>query len=211
MKKNRKAFSKSLKRTSKRTNNHPAATEAKATIRRNVLGVIGAPKASVFDAYAGNGEMFNKVWKDAGSYTGCDKDFYRDERECFVADNILVMRCIDLSQFNIFDLDAWGSPWEQAMIVADRRKIKKGEQIGLLLTEGSSLNLAFGGMARAFKQLAGITGRIGGAQRVQDELIERAIGGLCQRMGTDVVRQWQAKRTTGARMRYLGLVMQGAR
>jgi hypothetical protein len=48
-------------------------------IRRNVLGAVGRDKG-VFDAFAGSGEMFSAVWKDAAHNTGCDQKPQRDGR-----------------------------------------------------------------------------------------------------------------------------------
>ena len=42
-------------------------------MRRNVLAAIGAHNAQVFDAYAGPGEMWSAVWREAAHYTGCDE------------------------------------------------------------------------------------------------------------------------------------------
>ena len=60
-----------------KTDNNPQAFRAKVSIRRNVLDAVGADKG-VFDAFAGAGEMFSAVWKEAGLYTGCDQKPQRD-------------------------------------------------------------------------------------------------------------------------------------
>lgn len=205
----RRSFSASLRNNKVKTNNHPGAAKAKAELRQNVLEQIGASNAAVFDAFAGNGKMFDSVWYQAAAYTGCDLVLYRDARLAFVADNRRVLRAIDLRRFNIFDLDAYGSPWEQALIVADRRPIAPGERIALLLTEGSGFNLKLGGMSLALRTLAGLKKGIVGAARQQDAVIDRAIAGLTQRMKAKVVRRWQATGKTGAGMRYVGLILQG--
>src|SRR5882724_8409621 len=117
--------------------NTPKAFKAKVAIRRNVLAAIRPDCTVVFDAFAGTGKMFSEVWKDADRYTGCDLKPQRDSRLMFCADNRRVMRAINLAEFNIFDLDSYGSPWVQAVILADRRRVAPGEQIGLILTEGA--------------------------------------------------------------------------
>lgn len=206
--KGRKGFSASLKAGGK-VNNHPAAAKAKAELRNLVLDEIGGDGATVFDAFAGAGLMYQQVWHRAASYVGCDLVWYRDQRRAFVADNRRVLRAIDLASFNIFDLDAYGSPWEQALIVADRRPVQPGERIGILLTEGSSLNMKLGGMAAGLRILAGMKAGVAGASRQQDAIIDRAIGGLCSRMRARVVRRWQANGKTGSNMKYIGLVMEG--
>lgn len=204
----RSKFSTSLNAKKSKVNNHPAAAQAKALIRSNVADEMGVD-LSVFDAFAGDGQMFNAVWHRAKHYVGCDLVWYRDEREAFVCDNKRVLRAIDLSQFNVFDFDAYGSPWEQVMILADRRQVASGERIGLLLTEGSGLNLKLGGTPIALGILAGVKRGFAGASRAQDDLINRAIAGTCKRMGLRVVKRWQATRKGGAAMRYIGLVLEG--
>lgn len=209
MGKKARSFSSSLKNSGKKTNNHPAAAKAKAELRENVLNEIGEESCYVIDAFAGDGAMYRRIWHRAAGYVGCDLVFYRDERTAFVCDNRRVLRAIDLTPFNVFDLDAYGSPWEQALIVADRRKVAPGEKIGVLLTEGSSLNLKMGGMSTALKVIAGLKAGVAGANRQQDAIIDLAIAGLCKRMNCKPIRRWQAKGKTGAAMRYIGLILEG--
>jgi len=196
-----------LKRIGK-IKNHRASKSAKVEIRQNVLGAIGQ-EARVFDAFAGTGEMFKAVWSEAAGYVGCDKDWVRDERLAFVADNRRVLRALDLSPFSIIDLDAFGSPWEQAIIVAGRRQVAAGESFGLILTDGSGLTLKQGGIPNALAELAGLKGKLSGLARWQDDVIERALNGLCARMNVTIERRWQAKGKTGAGVRYIGLVLVG--
>ncbi len=202
----RNKFSSGVKAVGK-VNNHAVAGKAKALLRLNVLGEI--ERAVVFDAFAGSGEMFRQVWHQAAGYVGCDTTWYRDERRVFVADNRRVLRAIDLAPFNVFDLDSYGSPWEQAIIIAARRPVQRGERIGLVLTEGSGLKLKLGGYPAALRLLAGLRGAPAGGARGQDELTDRAIAGLCRRMGAQVLRRWQARGKTGAGVRYIGLVIEG--
>jgi hypothetical protein len=192
-----------------KTNNHGAATKAKAEIRRRVMVAIGAERAVVFDAFAGDGAMHRAVWHQAAGYVGCDLKWYRDDREAFVADNRRVLRAINLVPFTIFDLDAWGSPWEQAVIVAARRPVAPGELVGLVLTEGSGLRLRMGGYPAALRLLAGVRQGATGGARSHEELTGRAIAGLCRRMQVRPVRRWQASRPGGAMMQYIGLVLEG--
>lgn len=205
----RSKFSGSLKRAAIKTNNHAAAASAKAEIRRRVLEEIGQGAAAVFDAFAGDGAMWRAVWHEAAGYVGCDTAWYRDERVAYAADNRRVLRAIDLTPFTVFDLDAWGSPWEQAMIVAARRAVGPGERIGLILTEGSGLKLKMGGYPAALRVLAGLRGVPAGGIRARHELVDRAIDGLCRRMKVRPVRRWQAQGRTGAMVTYIGLILEG--
>lgn len=186
--------------------------KAKVEIRTRVLEALTPAKTVVFDAFAGPGLMWSEVWKRAADYVGCDETWHEDDRCCFVADNRRVLRCIELAPFTCFDFDAYGSPWEQALIVAARRRVKPGERIGLVLTEGTSLKTRFGGLPHALRQAAGLT-RAGelGAGRIHDEVVERALHGVVRRMGCAVVRQWRAIGSTASQMRYIGAVIERVR
>lgn len=193
----------------RKTDNARSGRQAKIRLRELVLAEIGAEQARVFDAFAGSGEMHRAVWHRAGGYAGCDLRHFPDERLAFVADNVRVMRAIDLEAFNVFDLDAYGSPWHQALILATRRKVAKGERIGIILTEGSGLKLKLGGMPRALGQLAGLRGRVAGTARAQDDVTDRALAELAKKMACTVVKRWQAKGKKGSAMRYIAVVLEG--
>jgi hypothetical protein len=195
-------------RFSPKTDNNPAAFKAKVDVRRRVLRAVGQP-AAVFDAFAGSGEMFSAVWKDADKYVGCDLKWARDGRKMFAADNRRVLRAIELGPFNVFDLDAYGSPWEQAIIIGDRRPVKAGEKLGLVLTEGAGLSYKANVVPLAIAMLTGLRKGIVGLAKKQDAVIDRAIAGLARRMNCSIEKRWQAEGRTGASMRYIGLVLKG--
>jgi len=154
--------------------------------------------------------MFSEVWHRASRYVGCDEKWHHDDRCCYVADNRRVMRCTDLQPFNCFDLDAYGSPWEQALILAARRPLQPGERIGLVLTEGTSLYTRFSQVPHAMRQAAGLLPAVSlGAGRMHDDLIARALRGIARRMRGRVVKEWKAMGVSGAQMRYLGAIVEG--
>jgi len=116
---------------SPKVDNSPSAHAAKVDIRKRVLETIGPGKARVFDGFAGSGKMFEAVWSSAAAYTGCDLKWQNDDRRMYAADSRRVLRSIDLAQFNVFDLDAYGSPYEQCLIIAARRPPPRaGELLG---------------------------------------------------------------------------------
>ena len=165
-----------MKKTAKK-HNSAAAWGAKVEIRERVLGFVGVKKAQVFDAFGGGGELYKAVWIRAAHYEGCDKKLYLDGRTMFCADNRRVLRCIDLACFNVFDLDAHGSPWEQAAIVAARRAVAPGESVAVVLTLGEGLNLKMGMMPMALRRLSGFQRGVPGALR-DGEIADRAIRAL---------------------------------
>lgn len=136
--------------------NSPRAAEAKLQLRRNVLAHV--PTAHVFDAFCGPvGEMYEGVWKAAASYVGVDVEWrLRDPRRRFVADNLLVMRSIDLQAFNVFDFDAFGSPWDQMATLLARRTWSAGEVGAVVLTDGGERDARCGELSASIARLAGV-------------------------------------------------------
>lgn len=192
--------------------NHQVAKSAKVTIRLNLMNAVtggGMGAADVFDAYAGGGEMWASVWRQAASYVGCDKEWPRDDRLIYVADNVRVLRCLDLAAFNIFDLDAYGSPWEQAMIVAARRKVAPGEMIAIAMTDGCGLLMKLQSLPRALAVLTGMTKHPAGLIRARGAILDKALANLAASMKCEIVKRWQAKSTRGSAVVYLGVVLRG--
>jgi hypothetical protein len=207
-------FRPNFRKDSPRLANNKRALAAKVAIRRSVAEAVGAP-VHVFDAFAGAGELYRDVWRDAAaSYTGCDKRYFRDGRRVFVADNRRVLRAIDLAPFNVFDLDAYGCPWEQAVIIAARRKFAEGERVGIVVTEGNGANYKNGVVPVAVRSLTGLKhfATPGAAMnRSRDSIQARIWSGLAARMNARVERLWKAQGTTGAMVAYMGAVLVGNR
>jgi hypothetical protein len=186
------------------------AFEAKIAIRRRVMDAIGVKRAHVFDAFAGAGAMYSAVWKEAAAYAGCEiRQWERDGRLMFCADNRRVMRAIDLSEFNVFDLDAFGFPWEQALIVAERRPVRTGERVAFIFTEGGGIAYKANTVPHAVTLLAGIKHGAVGLGRRRDDIFERALKGLARRMHCWVEERWQAKGKNAVALIYCGVIFRG--
>jgi hypothetical protein len=193
----------------KQSDNHPAALKAKVQIRQNVLAAIGAETASVFDAFAGEGVMYQRVWHQAASCVGCDETkFCQDERLAYVGDNRRVMRGLDLTRFNIFDFDAYGSPWDQVYLMIKRRPVAPGERIGMVLTEGQGMKMDMGGMSYSLSRIAGVRQFMPGMGSAQEQVIDRAIARTAEAMGCKIEKQWQAVSKHSSTIRYIGLAME---
>jgi hypothetical protein len=193
------------------TDNHPDAIHAKSEIRRRVLEQIGAAQAHVLDAFAGAGTMYRAVWHQAASCVGCDIEKFcpDDQRLAYVADNCRVMRCIDLAAFNIFDFDAYGSPWEPVYLMIKRRPVAPGERIGVVLTEGQGMKMSMGGMSGALSLVAGVRQYMPGMGAAQQDVINRALMRTAAAMRATIERQWQATSKASSTIRYIGVVMRG--
>jgi hypothetical protein len=205
----RSAFGHSVRNRRAQTDSHPSSLKAKIEIRERVLAAIGAEAAHVFDGFAGEGILYRQVWKRAASYVGCDLRWYKDERLLYVCDSARLMRCIELEQFNVFDFDSYGAPWLHVIILCARRRLEPGERIGLVLTEGSSLKVKLGSLPRSLAELAKLRLHTRGTAKAFDEVINRAISGMCSRLGCRPVKRWQTQGKTGAGVRYIGLVLEG--
>jgi hypothetical protein len=183
---------------------------AKVDIRKRVVAAL-ARDIYVFDAFAGAGSaMYDAVWSDAEYYVGCDLKWERDTgRTLFVGDNRRVMRAIDLKKFNVFDLDAYGFPWEQALIIADRRPVKPGEAIGLIITEGGGIAYKANSVPHAVSILARVRHGAVGLGRRREDIVDRCLAGLARRMRCKIEKRWQATGRSGATMLYVGVVLRG--
>lgn len=190
--------------------NNPVAHRAKVAIRQLVFNVVASDsKLRVFDAFAGTGEMYSAVWRHADFYTGCDLKYQSDGRLMFCADNRRVMRAIDLAGFNVFDFDSYGSPWEQCVILADRRKVTSGEAIGIVLTDGAGFSYKMNSVPAAISALTGLRSRHVGLGKKVEAMVDRSIAGLARVMNCTIEKRWQANGKTGAAVRYIGLVLKG--
>lgn len=174
--------------------NHPGAKRAKIELRRALLAVIGAERAHVLDCYAGSGGMWRDVWASAAAYVGCDQVWLpQASHPAYVCDNRRLLRCLVLGGWNVFDLDARGSPWEQAIILAARRKMNAGEVVGLAITDGSMMRAKLGRVERNLARLAGVPVDTPGAHRQWEMLTRSAVAVLATRMHARVTRMWVAE------------------
>jgi hypothetical protein len=114
---------------------HNSAPEAKARLRHKVVDLLGGPAAcSVLETHSGPGEMRRRAYGGARDWLGIDRD--PKAPDAIHADNALVLRAIDLGRFNLFDVDAFGSPWECVWLIARRRPVRPGETIAVVITDG---------------------------------------------------------------------------
>jgi hypothetical protein len=195
-------------RSTNKVDNGAKGKRAKIQIRSNVLDAIGGP-AHVFDAFAGSGTFYREIWHRAASYTGCDLRYFPDDRRAFVADNRRVLRAIDLTPFNVFDLDAYGSPWAQAVIIAARRKVAPGETIGFVFTEAGLL-YRNNAIPIAVTEMIGLRSSVvPDIYRRRHEVASAIFAELARRMDCVIVRRWQAENAKGSSVAYFGLVVRG--
>src|SRR5262245_40886437 len=149
------------------------------------------------------------VWYQANHYCGCDEKFFpKDDRLMFVADNKRVLRAIDLSRFNIFDLDGYGVPWAQAQIIAARRKVTPGEKIGLVLTEGGHGFYKYNGVPTVNRGLLPSWPKVG-LSFAETDMIDHMLATLTKRWGVKVVKRFEAHSGAVSKVHYMALQLAG--
>lgn len=187
------------------------AMKAKVEMRERVLDHV--KPAHVFDAFCGpDGEMWRAVWNRAASYVGCDKVYkFGDPRRRFVGDNTRVMRSINLGAYNVFDLDAFGEPWEQLLIVAALRPWQAGERGAVILT-WSDLGTRWGYASHALASAAGLGSREIG-RKAEVSVTAMAIRGFFARARVKPLTAWDARgNSTGKgsnQQSYTAIVFEG--
>ncbi len=83
-------------------------------------------EAHVLDLFCGKGNMYKDVYKNrAQTYLGIDKKKIHDKNICKLMNNEKYVRENDLDQFNVFDLDAYGTPWKLLYLII--KKLKAGD------------------------------------------------------------------------------------
>lgn len=182
-----------------KTDNRPSAMKAKIEMRRRILSRM--EKSNVLDAFCGiDGFMHDQVWIEADTYVGIDTEYkWPDMRSRFVANNIDVMRVIDLSKFNVFDFDAYGSPWEQMLLMAQRRKWATGEIGAVVVTDGSSGKIKFGELPRALASVLALDRRQNPpTSKTYQWLLKRAMKAWLMRCHLDPMESWISVSTHGA-------------
>lgn len=187
----------------KKTNN--AKTDAKKKIRQKVLSLIDNP--SVLEVYCGAGDMYYDVWHKANSYTGIDKLKFFDERRTICGDAIKAVSTINLDEFNIFDIDAYGSPYDVLKIIIERVP-KNKKQYGFVITDGISMDLRLGRICKGVRHFTGIDFHVAKkAAILHDEFIKDTIRYIEKELSGTAGSFIIANGRTGAAMKYYAFIV----
>ena len=115
---------------------HNKAPVTKAELRRRLLEFVPCPK--VFETHSGPGIMRRAVYSDVEDWVGVDLD--PNAPDAIHADSVLVMRAMNISAFNFFDVDAFGSPWQHIWVISQRWT--GIPPLGLVWTDGNRKGLS---------------------------------------------------------------------
>lgn len=171
--------------------NHAAGRAGKIALRKEALEAIGADRAHVLDLFAGRGEMHAAVWHAAAAYRGADKDQAKALSHPAMTYHALaadVLAGVDLMQFNVFDFDAYGSPWAEIERLCYRRRLRAGERVALVLTDGSPRAAMLGRTVAVLARLAGVSSEAAGAHTRWPELGRAALERGATTMGGRLTR-----------------------
>lgn len=181
----------------KKTDN--ASYPAKREIRSIALSMHEV--SNVLEVFCGAGMMYRDVWFNADSYTGIDKRKFFDERETICGDSQKALRIIDLNKYNIFDIDAYGSPYNELDYIV--RNIKIDTRKTFIITDGSSMDLRMGRVSSGLRALTGIYfHELKKAHLIHDELIMTLIKNIEEITKSKYDAFKIAKGLTGSQMRY---------
>ena len=118
--------------------------EEKAAMRVKYL----PENASVLDCFCGMGEMYKRAYKGrVKHYHGIDKEKIHNPDICEIQNNLTYIKKNKLDQYNVFDLDDYGSPWKQLYLIV--KKIPPGEYT-FFITDGLVMHQKVDGQVTKF-------------------------------------------------------------
>jgi len=186
-----------------KTNN--AKTDAKQKLRESVF--LNMKNSNVLEVYCGSGEMYNAVWYKAEKYTGIDKVKFFDKRHTICGDAEKAIRLVDINDYNIFDIDAYGSPYEILDYIVGKIDLKN-KKIGFVVTDGVNIDLKLGRVCKGLRRFIGYDFHIAKRANVlHDDFIKIVIDKIAEKLKGKVENLLIAQGVTGAAMRYYSFVI----
>lgn len=177
----------------------PGAEKSKAALRRLVLERMGSESCRVLEVFAGAGVM-RDAWRGAALVAGIDLVWSAsrdDGAERYVGDSYAWLRRLDLGRFNVFDVDAFGSPYRALAIISRRRAWQDGERVAIVVTDGLALHSRKGLVPIEERRLVGLATSESACAKGRDVLsgckasaiVQReAFTAACERIGVIVAR-----------------------
>lgn len=186
-----------------------SAPAAKIALRAWLVDQI--QPARVLDCFAGTGQMWRGAYQRTEFYLGLDRKVApTDARRLIACDSLRYLRDrdVDIARFNLFDLDAYGSPYQHLAIICSRLRAKSA--VGFVLTSGLGFNAAMNSMETKLLEYVGLEAhRVGRTQHMLREEIEsRAIQRALGEAGLKIVeaRRAEARKSSVMIMRYTALL-----
>lgn len=184
-------------------------------LRKDLIARLGRENPRILDAYCGPGTMWRRAYAETTNYLGLDRTPYDDERRTIVCDDtrFLRLRGLDLDQFDIFDLDAFGSPAYPLAIICRRLRWTRVQSVGVLLTDGTGFNAKMNSVGSSLLRYIGLERHRGATihHEHRADVLSMLIRRTCAEAGAvplDVRRT--SKQNKGNEMWYVSYVMRRA-
>ncbi|NUQ75107.1 MAG: hypothetical protein HUU21_16275 [Polyangiaceae bacterium] len=121
---------------------HNTALTAKVELRRWLVSELRARNGRdpmILDCFCAAGMLWDRAYDRTPNYLGLDIRQSDDTRRTIVTDCRRYLRHADvkLEAFDLFDLDAFGSPLEPFAIICNRLRLEPGKVVGFCLTDGT--------------------------------------------------------------------------
>jgi len=188
-----------------KTNN--AKISAKKDLRNEIIRC--AEISNVIEVYCGKGEMFDLVWNKSDSYIGIDKVKFFDKRNTICGDAVSCLKQIDVTKYNIFDIDAYGSPYECiSEIVRQLEASKNNDKLYFCVTDGLQIDMRMGRVSKFMAELSGVNSRrISKAHKMHNIIIKNIIHNISNRLNRRLLSSNIAIGKTGSGMRYYTFIL----
>ena len=159
----------------------------------------------VLDLYCGRqGKMHQGLWNEADLYFGTDKNCPHRFGNTVKMSAEYASQHLDISDFNIFDVDCYASPWRVARRILRRHT---GGRLGIVMTSGEYRGLENGRSSEIVRRSIGASGlsdyRLLG--RFQDSIIRLMIRSLGEIAGVKLLKGVVAQ--TNTHIVYLALTL----
>lgn len=186
-----------------KTNN--ARGTAKAEIRESVFNLLDGER-NTLEVFCGAGEMYRSVWHKSDRYTGIDKQKYFDERHTVCGDALKALRLVEISKYNIFDIDAYGSPYEALQYIL--KFVGDHKKVAFVLTDGTNIDLKMGRLSKGMRFFTGLDFHVAKRAHVfHDNFIIDVVNKVCSTLNGNAENLRIAKGNKGSAMRYYSFVV----
>lgn len=193
---------------------HNSALTAKVEIRRWLVEQLGGIDAvRVLDCFCAKGMLWERAYDRTRAYLGLDVRRFDDDRATITGDSrrFLRHRDVALERWNLFDLDAFGSPLEHLALVANRLRVPPGQRVGFVLTDGAGFNARMNSTPKGLLAYVGISRHRGAhvQAELRDEVFSRAVTKALDTARLKLVAGKFSESTKGAGMKYVALLAEG--
>lgn len=148
---------KRIKTSRTKPKSHNSALSTKIELRRWLVEKLGG-SPMILDCFCAEGMLWERAYDKTPRYLGLDIRQFNDERRTIVCDSRRYLRhsATQLERFDLFDLDAFGTPMEHLGIICNRLRLAPGKQVGFALTDCTAFTARMSGLPAAMLAYIGM-------------------------------------------------------